>query len=75
MLLDIRYKRCYVKRDKIVIGKHPTCKSVGRFLILCAKGGRHMEDKRNVLIGYEIKDKGDTIVVENLYPKKKKNEK
>ena len=34
-----------------------------------------MEDKCNVLIGYEIKDKGDTIVVENLYPKKKKKEK
>lgn len=34
-----------------------------------------MEDKRNVLIGYEIKDKGETIVVENLYPKKKKKEK
>ena len=33
-----------------------------------------MGDKSNILVGYEIKDKGDTIVVENLYPKKKKKE-
>ena len=34
-----------------------------------------MGDKSNILVGYEIKDKGETIIVENLYPKKKKQEK